>query len=57
VRGPSADDAGRPGGRVAPTAVLHDVRADVADIAALAVVDSAPAAMPDRLRSDARLGW
>jgi CubicO group peptidase (beta-lactamase class C family) len=49
--------AGRPGGGVAPTAVLHDVRADVADIAALAVVDSVPAAMPDRMRSDARIGW
>jgi len=49
--------AGRPGGGVAPVAVLHDVRADVADLAALAAVDSAPAPMPDRLRSDAHNGW
>ncbi|AHG93400.1 beta-lactamase (plasmid) [Gemmatirosa kalamazoonensis] len=49
--------AGRPGGGVAPVAVLHDVRADVADLAALAVVDGAPAPMPDRMRSDARIGW
>jgi CubicO group peptidase (beta-lactamase class C family) len=49
--------AGRPGGGVAPSAVLHDVRADVADIAGLAVVDSTPAPMPDRMRSDARIGW
>ncbi len=49
--------AGGAGGRVAPVAVLHDVRSDVADLAALAVVDGAPTAMPDRLRSDVRNGW
>lgn len=49
--------AGRAGGGVAPVAVLHDVRSDVADIAALAVVDGVPAPMPERLRSDARHGW
>jgi CubicO group peptidase (beta-lactamase class C family) len=48
--------AGRDGGRVAPVAVLHDVRSDVADLAALAVLDGAPA-MPERMRSDARIGW
>jgi CubicO group peptidase (beta-lactamase class C family) len=49
--------AGRAGGGVAPVAVLHDVRSDVADLAALAVVDGAPTAMPDRMRSDVRNGW
>jgi CubicO group peptidase (beta-lactamase class C family) len=49
--------AGRPGGTVAPVAVLHDARSDVADVAALAVVDGAATAMPERLRSDARIGW
>jgi CubicO group peptidase (beta-lactamase class C family) len=48
--------AGRAGG-VAPVAVLHDVRSDVADLAALAVVDGPPTAMPDRMRSDVRNGW
>lgn len=49
--------AGRADGRVAPVAVLHDVRSDVADLAALAVVDGDTLAMPPRLRSDARIGW
>jgi CubicO group peptidase (beta-lactamase class C family) len=49
--------AGRPGGTVAPVAVLHDARSDVADVAALAVVDGAATVMPERLRSDARIGW
>jgi len=57
--------AGRADGTVAPIAVLHDVRADVVDLAALAVTDGAPAAtpaatpaaMPARLRSDLRIGW
>jgi CubicO group peptidase (beta-lactamase class C family) len=42
-----------------PTAVLQDVRADVADIASLAVADD-PAGlteMPARLRSDLAIGW
>lgn len=49
--------AGDATGRVAPVAVLHDVRSDVADLAALAVVDGDTLAMPPKLRSDARLGW
>jgi CubicO group peptidase (beta-lactamase class C family) len=52
-----AGGAGRAGGGVAPVAVLHDVRSDVADLAALAVVDGPPTPMPDRMRSDARNGW
>jgi CubicO group peptidase (beta-lactamase class C family) len=47
------------GSRVAPIAVLADVRSDIADIAALSIVDgpfgSLP--MPDRLRSDRQIGW
>jgi hypothetical protein len=49
--------AGRPDGGVAPIAVLHDVRSDIADIAALSIVDGPPSAMPDRMRSDAGIGW
>lgn len=45
------------GGRPAPVAVVHDVRSDVADIAALAVTDGEPVEMPSRMRSDARIGW
>ena len=43
----------------APNAVLADVRADVADIAALSVVDAPAGAppMPERLRSDLAIGW
>ncbi len=41
-----------------PTAILHDVRADIADIAALAATDGAydPPEMP-RLRADRAIGW
>lgn len=49
--------AGDAEGRVAPVAVLHDVRSDVADLAALAVMDGDTLAMPVRMRSDARIGW
>ena len=47
------------GNRVAPIAVLADVRSDVADIAALSITDSAnhPLPMPDRLRADRKIGW
>ena len=47
------------GNRVAPIAVLADVRSDVADIAALSIVDAANglAPMPDRLRADRQIGW
>ena len=52
--------AGDADGRVGPLAIVHDVRSDVADLAALAVVDGdtteAPP-MPARMRSDARIGW
>ena len=42
-----------------PIAVLSDVRADLADIAALAVTDGAVEvpSMPDRLRADRAIGW
>jgi serine-type D-Ala-D-Ala carboxypeptidase len=48
-----------PSARVAPIAVLADVRSDIADIAALSIVDGAGGAlpMPDRLRADRRIGW
>lgn len=48
-----------PSARVAPIAVLADVRSDIADIAALSIVDGADGAlpMPDRLRSDWQIGW
>jgi serine-type D-Ala-D-Ala carboxypeptidase len=48
-----------PSARVAPIAVLADVRSDIADIAALSIVDSAAGVlpMPDRLRSDRQIGW
>lgn len=47
------------GSRVAPIAVLADVRSDIADIAALSIVDGAMGAlpMPDRLRADRQIGW
>jgi CubicO group peptidase (beta-lactamase class C family) len=50
---------GAPGRPVAPIAVLADVRSDVADIAALAIVDGPEGArpMPARLRSDWQIGW
>ena len=48
-----------PSARVAPIAVLADVRSDIADIAALSIIDGTSGAlpMPDRLRSDRRIGW
>ena len=48
-----------PSARVAPIAVLADVRSDIADIAALSIVDGASGAlpMPDRLRADRQIGW
>jgi len=48
-----------PSARVAPIAVLADVRSDIADIAALSIVDgvTGPLPMPDRLRSDRQIGW
>jgi CubicO group peptidase (beta-lactamase class C family) len=52
--------AGGEDGRVGPLAIVHDVRSDVADLAALAVVDGDTAEappMPARMRSDARIGW
>ena len=49
--------AGRPSGGIAPVAVLHDVRSDIADLAALAIVDGEPTEMPVRMRSDTRIGW
>ena len=47
------------GNRVAPIAVLADVRSDVADIAALSIADGVNglAPMPDRLRADRQIGW
>ena len=49
--------AGSARGGVAPIAVLHDVRSDIADLAALAVMDGEAREMPGHLRSDARIGW
>ena len=49
--------AGGATSHVAPVAVLHDVRSDIADLAVLAVVDGEPREMPDRMRSDTRIGW
>lgn len=48
-----------PSARVAPIAVLADVRSDIADIAALSIMDRAegPLPMPDRLRADRQIGW
>ena len=48
-----------PSARVAPIAVLADVRSDIADITALSIIDGANGAlpMPDRLRSDRKIGW
>lgn len=49
---------GRRGGGVAPVAVLHDVRSDVVDLAALSISDGgADLAMPWRLRSELQIGW
>lgn len=47
-----------PNGRVPAMAVLADVRADIADIAELSVLDDGlPPAMPDGLRADRAIGW
>ena len=48
-----------PSARVAPIAVLADVQSDIADIAALSIIDGASGAlpMPDKLRSDRQIGW
>jgi len=48
-----------PAARVAPIAVLADVRSDIADIAALSIVDGPDGTlpMPDRLRADRQIGW
>jgi len=47
-----------PGGRVPPGAVLADVRADIADIAELAVPRGGVLSeMPLRLRADRAIGW
>ena len=49
---------GGPGGRESPIAILHDARADVADLAALSIItDSGLAPMPTRMRSDLEIGW
>ena len=50
---------GAPGRPVAPIAVLADVRSDVADIAALSILDGpgGERPMPERLRSDWQIGW
>jgi CubicO group peptidase (beta-lactamase class C family) len=49
---------GRASGGVAPVAVLHDVRSDVVDLAALSINDGGPElALPWRLRSDLQIGW
>jgi CubicO group peptidase (beta-lactamase class C family) len=45
-----------PGTRVAPVAILADLRADVADIVALSALDE-PLPMPDRFRADRAIGW
>lgn len=49
--------AGKAGGGIAPVAVLHDVRGDIVDVAALAVMDGEAREMPVHLRSDTRIGW
>jgi CubicO group peptidase (beta-lactamase class C family) len=47
-----------PGGRVPPGAVLADVRADIADIAELAIPQGGILVeMPERLRADRAIGW
>ena len=45
--------------RVAPIAVLADVRSDIADIAALSIMDGPDGVqpMPDKLRADRQIGW
>jgi CubicO group peptidase (beta-lactamase class C family) len=48
-----------PMARVAPIAVLADVRSDIADIAALSITDGPHGIrpLPDRLRADRQIGW
>jgi CubicO group peptidase (beta-lactamase class C family) len=46
------DEGGSP-----PIAILHDVRADIVDLAALAVTKRGAPARPLRLRSDLAIGW
>jgi CubicO group peptidase (beta-lactamase class C family) len=48
---------GRASGGVAPEAVLHDVRSDVVDLAALSINDGRALAPPWRLRSELQIGW
>jgi CubicO group peptidase (beta-lactamase class C family) len=49
---------GRASGGVAPVAVLHDVRSDVVDLAALSINDGGQdLALPWRLRSELQIGW
>ena len=49
---------GRAFGGVAPVGIVQDVRSDVADLAALAIVDGgAERPMPWRLRSEVQAGW
>jgi hypothetical protein len=49
---------GRASGGTAPVAVLQDVRGDIADLAALSIVDRGEEpAMPWRLRSELQIGW
>jgi CubicO group peptidase (beta-lactamase class C family) len=47
------------GSRVAPIAVLADVRSDIADIAALSITDGSMGLlpMPEKLRADRQIGW
>ena len=49
---------GRASGGVAPVAILHDVRADVVDFAALSITDAdRPLTPPWRFRSELQDGW
>jgi serine-type D-Ala-D-Ala carboxypeptidase len=49
---------GRAAGGVAPSAILQDVRADVVDVAALAIRDGGEGrTVPWRLRSELQIGW
>jgi hypothetical protein len=49
----------QPNGRTPPLAILQDVRADVADIAELSILDDAigPPNMPATFRADRAIGW
>jgi CubicO group peptidase (beta-lactamase class C family) len=50
---------GAPWGTVAPVAIVHDVEADIADLAALSIEgkDGTMRPMPARLRSEMQIGW